>query len=262
MNSIISWVGGKRLMRKEIIPMLTPHNLYCEVFGGAAWVLFGKSSEKATWGCGARDPYTEVYNDINGELVNFWRQVKAHPEALKLELEKELISREIFDEYLRGEKRTELERAVRFYYLLGCGYGSQSSNFNVMKGARYLPLRTNERIREAAERLRNVIIEQQDWRAIMKRYDGARSLFYLDPPYYEKERLYRRDGAESFGEHQEMAAALKRISGKFVLSYNAVPEVLAMYEGWSRIREVEATYSVAGVQTKSMELIITNYDPE
>ncbi len=258
MNSIISWVGGKRLLRGKIIPLIPPHQTYCEVFGGAGWVLFGKSADKRTWGKKGKEPYTEVYNDINGELVNFWKQVKYHPGSLALELNRELISREVFTEHAHGRPRTEMERAVRFYYMLGCSYGSQSKNFCIMQGHRYLPLRDVRKIEKASERLSNVIIERRDWRKILDRYDSRETFFYLDPPYYEHERLYRRDDADEFIDHSELCERLKEVKGKFVLSYNDCAEIRHLY-GSFNIKEVSAIYSVSGERTEETELLIMNY---
>ncbi len=256
-NSIISWVGGKRLLRSKIIPLIPPHATFVEVFGGAGWVLFGKSPDKKAWGCtGKAMPYTEVYNDINGELVNFWRQVKHHPESLAAEINRELVSREVFDEYMKTEPTTELGRAVRFYYLLGCSYGSQSKNFCINRGYRYLPLRNPDKLLKASERLRHVIIERKKWQDLISRYDSETTLFYLDPPYYDHERLYKRDDAEAFNEHEELARALMKIKGKFILSYNDCKEIRHLYAG-AQITEVTATYSVSGKWSTETELIIT-----
>jgi DNA adenine methylase len=65
LNAPICWMGGKHRLRKEIIKRLPQHTCYVEVFGGAGWVLFGKDPSPV-----------EVYNDIDGELVNFFRVVK------------------------------------------------------------------------------------------------------------------------------------------------------------------------------------------
>ena len=71
MDSFISWIGGKRLLRKKIIEQFPESfDRYIEVFGGAGWVLFGKDKHADM----------EVYNDVNGELVNLFRCVKYHPE--------------------------------------------------------------------------------------------------------------------------------------------------------------------------------------
>ena len=72
MNSFISWIGGKKLLKRKIIEQF-PKNFdrYIEVFGGAGWVLFDKEKHADM----------EVYNDMNGELVNLFRCVKYHPDA-------------------------------------------------------------------------------------------------------------------------------------------------------------------------------------
>jgi len=103
MNSIISWVGGKRILRKKILPLIPKHDIYCEVFGGAAWILFGKSANKEDWQLSKKSRYTEVYNDINGDLVNFWKYIKNHPEAFVIELNNYLIAREMFDNFMKHE---------------------------------------------------------------------------------------------------------------------------------------------------------------
>ena len=59
MNSFMSWVGGKKNLRDEVLARFPPYyERYIEVFGGAGWVLFHKP------------PGTdfEVYNDLNGNV--------------------------------------------------------------------------------------------------------------------------------------------------------------------------------------------------
>lgn len=77
MNSFIGWISGKKLLRKEIAKRFPENfNRYIEIFGGAAWVLFSK--EKLV--------NMEVYNDVNGDLVNLFRCVKYHCGELQKEL--------------------------------------------------------------------------------------------------------------------------------------------------------------------------------
>lgn len=110
MNSFISWIGGKRLLRNKILdefPNKGTYDRYIEVFGGAGWVLFG-----------AEDRHTEleVYNDINGNLVNLFKCVKYHPEALQKELEFIFMSREqFFDAKSQMETKglTDIQKATR-----------------------------------------------------------------------------------------------------------------------------------------------------
>lgn len=250
-NSIIAWTGGKKLLRKHIIQLIPEHRLYCEVFGGAGWVLFGKST-------GQESKYTEVYNDINSELVNFWKYIKYHPEAFHNEISKQLVSRELFDYYKHYEPRTELERAVKFYYNLTCSYGSQSLSFTIKRGKKYLSLRNEETVLKASERLKNVIIEKMDFAKLINSYDSLETFFYIDPPYYGKEHLYEREDASSFAGHEALASLLKSIKGKFILSYNDHETIKQLYNGF-KIDVVEAPYSLGGKKQLCPELLIRNY---
>ena len=83
MNSFMSWVGGKKSLREDIVSRLNHQcDRYVEVFGGGGWVLFYK------------DPWKfEVYNDFNPNLTNLYRCVRDFPDALCAELEYTLNSR-------------------------------------------------------------------------------------------------------------------------------------------------------------------------
>jgi hypothetical protein len=69
LNAPLKWVGGKKKAREEIVRMIPPHTCYAEVFGGAGWILFAKEPSDV-----------EVWNDIDGDLVNFYRVIKSKPE--------------------------------------------------------------------------------------------------------------------------------------------------------------------------------------
>lgn len=84
MNSFLSWVGGKKLLRDDVIIRMPPfYEKYIEVFGGAGWVLFRKSPENEV----------EVFNDFNSNLVNLYRCVRDNPAKLKYKLRCVLNSR-------------------------------------------------------------------------------------------------------------------------------------------------------------------------
>lgn len=183
MNSFISWIGGKKLLRKKILENFPERKMfkrYVEVFGGAGWVLFASNKHAEM----------EVYNDINGNLVNLFRCTKYHPEALQKELEFTLMSREcFFDAKEQAEIRglTDIQRAARFYILIKESFGSDTQSFGVRP--RNIA-NTIEYISKVSERLNMVLIENQDFRHILKTYDRDETLFYLDPPYYEAEKYY------------------------------------------------------------------------
>ncbi len=258
MNSVIGWVGGKRLLRKVIVPLIPKHNVYCEPFGGAAWILFGKSEDHKVWQVSKKHKYREVLNDINGELINFWKHVKYHPDAFKTEVEQYMASRELFSEFLEIKPRTDFERAMVFYYKLACSFGSLSKTFAVRGHRSMLPLRNGDKLEKAAERLKDVIIERLDFEKLIMKYDSIRSFFYIDPPYYEHEDLYKRDATESFDGHVELFELLKTIKGKWLLSYNDHPFIHNLYKDY-RIEKVETLYSLSGNTKPKTEIIIRNY---
>ena len=118
-RSLINWVGGKRLLRKKIEPLIpTDIKSYLEVFGGGAWVLFYHDK----WAD------LEVYNDLDGRLVNLFRIVKYHPNALKEELQYLLGSREIFMQFLNTEGITDIQRAASFLFLISLSFGGKEQN--------------------------------------------------------------------------------------------------------------------------------------
>jgi len=74
-------VGGKCILHKKISPLIPKYDIYCEIFFGAVWILFGKSVNKEDWQLSKKRRYTEVYNEINVDLLNFWKYIKNHPES-------------------------------------------------------------------------------------------------------------------------------------------------------------------------------------
>ncbi len=110
MNSFISRVGGKRLLRGQITDRFPTEGVerYVEVFGGAGWVLFHKPRHAAQ----------EVFNDLDGELVNLFRVVKYHAGELARELDSLPVSREIYlDKRSLGACTglTDIQRAARYF---------------------------------------------------------------------------------------------------------------------------------------------------
>ena len=251
MNSFISWIGGKKLLRSKILeafPVQGTFNRYIEVFGGAGWVLF--SSE--------RHAKMEVYNDVNGNLVNLFRCTKYHSEALQKELEFILMSREQFfnsKEQMEVKGLTDIQRAARFYILIKESFGSDIRTFGVRPKDMANAI---EYISEVSKRLRMVVIENQDFERILKTYDKKDALFYLDPPYFETEKYYPDRFMPE--DHVRLREALGRIKGKFILSYNDCEYIRELYNGYS-ILEVDRTHNLVRGKEKPRykELIIKNY---
>lgn len=256
MNSFLSWVGGKKALRDEILTRFPlGYTRYIEVFGGGGWVLFHKPP--------GRD--FEVYNDFNPLLTNLYRCVREQPEELIAALTFVLNSRIDFF-YVREMLKTptqipDVQRAAYFYQVIRQSYASGLDTFGALAHPMWnkFPL-----IRQACARLQSVVIENKDFEALIKQYDRPESFFYCDPPYFSTEDYYEN---VSFTEkdHQRLAGALMGIEGKFLLSYNDCPEIRALYsrpgisiESTLRLSNIAQRYE-GGKQYA--ELLIANYNP-
>lgn len=249
MNSFISWIGGKKLLRKQIIEQFPDdYERYVEVFGGAGWVLFGKEQKGM-----------EVYNDVNGELVNLFRCVKYHPEALQKELDGILMSRELFfDAVAERRGMTDIQRAARQFIVIKESFGSSLDSFgvrpkNMKKAVDFLQV--------ASGRLTTVVIENLDFEHLIKTYDRPGTLFYLDPPYYDAEKYY----PDRFmpADHERLRDTLGRIKGKFILSYNDCEAIREIYQGYHILPvERQNNLTAKGGSGRYKELLIQNYKKE
>jgi DNA adenine methylase len=238
---------------KRIVARMPEHRCYCEVFAGAGWVLFGKPPSRV-----------EVLNDLNGELMNFYRETKLHPRRVVRLIESMPHSRKLFEE-LRDRKPAmsrKAQRAARFAYLLKTAFAGDLSKKPTFGYSKMTPHRVGihvgERILDAAKRLQSVTLEYGDWRKIISRYDGPQTLFYCDPPYVDL-RYYEHNFEQP--DHEALALALRRIEGKFMLSYNDVPEVRRLY-AWARMEVLGVTYRIKDIRVRTgQELLITNFEP-
>lgn len=234
------------MLRKEIIKQFPEqHERYIEVFGGAGWVLFGKEPSKM-----------EVYNDANGELVNLYRCVKYHFEALQKELDGMLMSRELFLDFKQKVRGlTDIQRAARFYVLIKESYGSDCSSFGVRSKNM---AKATEFLKTASERLQNVVIEHADFARVLKIYDRPGALFYLDPPYFKTEKYYETEFKET--DHLRLKESLDRLKGKFILSYNDCDEIRELYHEYKMI-EVERMNNLRAKTNGGTykELLIKNF---
>ncbi len=265
-KSPIKWVGGKSRLRKQIIELLPPHTCYVELFSGAAWVLFGKPPSDV-----------EVLNDLDGELINFFRVVKHRPEELIASFELELVSREEFERLatLDVSKLSDIERAHRFYYIIMAGWGgelkyprfqtsiSDGGHGNRLIGAlKYL----RKRIEPVHERLKTVIIENLDWEICLNRYDREKTLMYIDPPYPENKVNYFHN-MSSWDEHRKLATRLMRTRCKWILSSFDIPEMRTLYGDEKHYFISVQAYSGMKKQKHgskrvlNKEVLITNFAP-
>lgn len=252
MDSFMSWIGGKKLLRKKICEEINKTNYknYIEVFGGAGWVLFYEE----------RKGKNEIYNDYNSELVKLFKCMKYHSRAVKEELSYLLNSREIFEDFKRQYKiqgLTDIQRAARYFFIIKTSFATKLNTFGCAK--RNIENITNM-FEAIQERLNTVIIENLDFEKLIRLRDNKESIFYCDPPYYKTERYYKNI---EFNEedHLRLNKLLNNIKGKFVLSYNDCDYIKKLYKNFSII-SIERFSNITAINPERKafkEIIIKNF---
>lgn len=246
-------IGGKFNILKTLLPLIPPHKVYVEVFGGAASLLLNK-----------RPSRIEVYNDADGELVNLFMVVRDHPNEFLKGFKVILYSREIYNRWVKEPlPKDPVERAVRFYYLLRSSFSGTHDGgwkFNLTRNPAQTFFKSLRSILLISRRLKNVQIEKLDFRKCIEQYDRQNTFFYLDPPYYGLQ-YYRVKFSEK--DHLDLREILGKTKGKWLLTYNSHPMIKQMYSGFN-IREIEmpktAPHKKRGEKRGSFgNLIITNY---
>ncbi|MCE8028824.1 DNA adenine methylase [Halomonas daqingensis] len=247
---ILPWMGGKRRLAKQIIPLFQEHTAYIEPFCGGAAVFFMKSPSQV-----------EVINDVHGELVNLYRVVKHHPDELVRQFRWGLVSREEYLTQRQIDPRhlTDIQRAARFFYLQKLAFGGKVAGQTFGTSATSPPrlnlMRIEEDLSMAHLRLARTVVEHLDWAECMRRYDRPGTLFYLDPPYWGTAGYGNDFGLEQY---HLMASLAREAKGQVVISVNDVPEMREAFEGLT-IHTTSIRYTVGREATDQRgELIITN----
>jgi DNA adenine methylase len=247
----LSYIGGKRSLAKRIIEIFPKHQTYVEAFAGGAQVFFHKE----------RSP-VEVLNDLDGEIVNFFRVCQLHHQELLRYFRFILVSRRWFDllKSLDPATLTDVQRAARYLYLLKGSFASlvcrPNYHWHVVQPPGFNLERLPQLIENAHKRLERVQLECLPYEQVLKRYDRPATLFYLDPPYWGR-KLYRYNlEPEDF---EKLAQHLATLRGKFVLSLNDLPEVRTLFRRF-HIQGVELSYtSQKSSGRRYREVLITNF---
>lgn len=253
-KSFLAYMGGKSLLANKIIPKIPEHKCYVEVFAGAAWLLFKKEESE-----------TEIINDINVNLVTLYRVIKHHLEEFIRYLKWILVARDEFERFKqeKPESLTDIQRAVRFYYLLKAGYAARIENpsfsIAVSSKPRFNLLRIEEELSSVHLRLSRVYVENRPYQTIFERFDRPDTFFYVDPPYFNCEDYYGK-GIFSPADFTILRDILKKITGKFIMSINDAREIRDLYRDF-KIETINTTYSAGGANKKKQvqELLIMNY---
>jgi len=258
------WYGGKFSHLDWLLPLLPKATHYCEPFGGSAAVLLNREPAPV-----------ETFNDIDGEIGNFFRVLREQKDALIQAIGLTPFSREEFQVAISEslDELSNLERARRFYVRarqVRTGLAQTASNGRWahcrltsragMAGAVSRWLGSVEALPEIAQRLLRVQIESDKAINVIKRYDSEETLFYCDPPYPHSSRgdsnAYRYEMTDY--EHTRLASVLKSVKGKVALSGYHCNLLDDLYNDWKTI-EAPAK-KVHSVKAERVEVLWVNYD--
>ncbi len=239
---ILRYPGGKWRLAPWIIAHFPEHKLYVEPFGGGASVLLRK----------ARSAYGEVYNDLDGEVVNLFKVLRENPIELYRQIYLTPFAREERN-IAMTPSRYPVERARRLLIRSHMAQGSCvvdiASGFRGKRMGSALPSVTWSNLPDSfssiVERLRGVVIEHRDAFDLVPLYDSVDTLFYLDPPYVHETRgrkhacFYRHEMSDS--DHLRLIGMLRGIAGSVVISGYQNPLYDDNLIGWDRVERISIT---------------------
>ena len=254
MKTPITYWGGKQQLTEEILKMIPAHKQYDEPFFGGGAIFFAKYPSKV-----------EFINDINGEMVNFYKVLKRQFIDLKDEIDITLhseyqhqIARGIYSDPLQ---HSDVMRAWAVWML------SKQSIYSILGNSWSVQIDKNkaeqfQRAKEAftiayARRLERTSIFARDALSVIESTDTPTTFHYIDPPYFNADMGHY--GGYTEEDFKNLLTTLSKVQGKFLLSsYPSyiLQKYFAEY-GWN-MREIEMVRSAGG--GRKTEVFTWNYD--
>lgn len=231
----IRYYGGKWRLAPWIINHFPAHQNYLEPCGGAASVLLQKPRSQL-----------EIYNDLNGAVVNFWRALRNNPDELIRQIRLTPWSRLEYD--LSVESCDDpIEQARRFWVSIQMSISASDGyhpGFRVIKSAEHVHSHPDlfdkdlDSLNFAYSRFAGVQIENLDALECIRKYDSPDTLIYFDPPYLAETRTHTRYNLEAGDNvfHIQAAELLNACKGCVVISGYDSALYNQLYEGngWQR----------------------------
>lgn len=242
MRPILRYHGGKWRLAPWIISHFPTHRIYTETFGGAASVLLRKTRS-----------YAEVYNDLDGEIVNLFRVVRdplRGRELVRLLKLTPYARTEFEDSYLAAGDPIEQARRTVIRSFMGFGTNLTSKN---KTGFRSNCTRSGttpshdwanypNALEQIIDRLQGVVIENKPATEIMLTHDSPETLHYVDPPYLEETRsgssagkAYRHEMSDN--DHRYLAEVLHDLRGMVIISGYDCKLYDDLFAGWQRVEK-------------------------
>jgi DNA adenine methylase len=187
MRTPLTYYGGKQKLARQIVALMPAHRVYLEPFAGGAAVLFAKPRAER-----------ETLNDLDGDIVRFWRVLRDRPQELAAAVAATPYGRAEWRECrCGGTPHDDIEATRRLlvdidqsFARARCGWSPPSIAMD--RRGRWQPgvwENLPPKLLAAAERLRGVALEHADALELIPRWDQPRSVIYVDPPYTGPLRL-------------------------------------------------------------------------
>ena len=264
---VFGWYGGKFSHLDWLLPLLPECHHYCEPFAGSGAVLLNRPAASV-----------ETYNDIDGDVVTFFRVLRNHTQELIKAISLTPFSREEYYYATNGSEKNldDIERARRFYIRarqtrtglaqtasLGRWANCKDTSRAGMSGVVSRWLGGVEALDEIANRLLRVQIENRPAVDILQLYDSPTTLFYCDPPYLHA----TRGDSKAYGfemnenEHREFAYIANHCKGKIAVSGYDHPLMAEIFPSrkWTKTCGVNKT--IHSTKSSRQEVLWTNYKP-
>ncbi len=263
---LFGWYGGKYSHREWLLPLLPDCHHYCEPFAGSAAILLNRQPSPV-----------ETYNDLEGEVCNFFRVLRDDGESLTKALALTPVSREEFGlACTLDPSLSPLERARRFYVrarqvrtglaqtaTIGRWANCKDTSRAGMSGVISRWLGGVAKLPPIAERLLRVQIENRPAIDVIRVYDSPRTLFYCDPPYVHATRgdskAYQHEMTNL--QHTDLAAVLNKVQGKVAFSNYDCELLDELYPAAKWHKFTSASRTNHATKGKRVEVLWTNYDP-
>jgi DNA adenine methylase len=247
-NPPLKWHGGKHYLAAKIVALMPRHVHYVEPFFGGGSVLLAREFEDPTLWALPHEGVSELINDLNGRLVNFWRVLQGDSTFQQFRRIVEAIP------LARAEWETAhahvstgdaVADAVAFFVDCRQSLAGRMKGFTAPTRSR-TRRRMNGNVSEwltavdglpaIHARLRRVFIENMPAVDLICREDGPGTLFYCDPPYLHDTRTspdaYNHEMSEA--DHRQLLTTLRGCKGKVMLSGYPSELYQAELAGWKR----------------------------
>ena len=261
------WYGGKFSHLDWLLPLLPKCHHYCEPFAGSGAVLLNRKPSKV-----------ETYNDLDGEVVNFFRVLRSEKERLVEAVSLTPFSREEFAQACEiHSDLSDFERARRFYVRarqvrtglaqtasLGRWANCKHTSRRNMSGVISRWFGGANTLSDIAERLLRVQIENRPAIAVIKLYDSPQTLFYCDPPYIHKTRGDAKAYSNEMNDqdHRDLAKVLNSAQGLVAISNYDCDFMNKLYSEKKWFKTTGLKKTIHSTKDTRIECLWTNYDPQ